>query len=233
MYTGYPGTGVIGRPVIQETEFSQGATIILSVAVPTLGRTFVSNFKHENLSALTMLPGQLAQGGFTVSVFSANELRLSSPSDGLISGRYLYDITATDSVGNVFVSSLKEFKLLGSVIANGSVLPVVNSTQQLIDLSIAAHNVNLSAHPSLTGGSSGGSSGGAQFDLAFSQANLTSGDLLPVIHTLPSLPSAVTVYDETGNKVALGWKTLSDTAFEIDFSDFVPIVGTWRLSATN
>ena len=229
MYTSYSGTGLIGRPIIQETEFSQGATITLTIATNTVDKVFVSNFQHEDYDRLA-LQGQLAQGSFSTVALGPSSLRLVSQSTGLIAGRYLYDVSATSSDGTVSVSSMKEFKLLSSVTASlgGSVQPVLG-VQQLIDATVASHNSSLSAHPSLTGGSGGG----AQFDLEFSQTSLTSGDMLPVLHTLSSAPSAVAVYDESGNKVSLGWKTLNSSAFEIDFADFVPIAGIWQLSATN
>ena len=229
MYTGYRGTGTVGRPVIQETEFSQGATITLTIATDTVDKVFVSNFQHEDYDHLT-LQGQIAQGSFSTVALGPSFLKLVSQSTGLIAGRYLYDVSATSLDGTVSVSSMKEFKLLSSVTASlgGSVQPVLG-IQQLINASVALHNVSLSAHPSLASGSGDG----AQFDLEFSQTSLTSGDMLPVLHTLPSAPSAVAVYDESGNRVAIGWKTLSSTAFEIDFADFVPIAGTWLLSATN
>ena len=230
MYSSYQGTGLIGYPVIQEAEFSQGATITLTMVTDTVNKIFVSNFQHENYNNLVLSQDQIAQGSFSAVALGPSSLKLASQSTGLIAGRYLYDVSATSPDGTVSVSSLKEFKLLSSITASlsGQVQPV-QGVQQLIDISLAAHNASLSAHPSL----SGGSGGGAQFDLEFSQASLTSGDMLPVLHTLPSAPSAVTVYDELGNRVSLGWKILSSSTFEIDFADFVPIAGLWQLSATN
>jgi hypothetical protein len=236
MYSSYQGTARIGLPLIQETEFSQGETIslIVQVAGTTGGKTYLSNFQHENFGNLA--PEAIGQGSFTVLVLDGSTIQLTSHSLGLATGRYIYDILATDLSGNSSVSSLKEFKVAQSVTnslsSGGSVAPTVNSTQQLIDSRIAEHNANLSAHPSLSGGSGGGG-GGAQFDLTFTQATLTSGDLLPVQHTLPSAPSAVSVYDSYGAAVALGHRVLSSTTFEIDLADFVPLSGTWSLSATN
>ena len=142
MYVGYSGTGTVGSPVIQEIEFSQGETITLALAVDTAGKTFVSDFRHEGHGS--DFGNLLSEGSFTVETLGPSKIQLSSPSAGLAAGRYLYDVVSANSLGEISVSGLKEFKLLSSesVTGSGSVLPIVNGTQQLINASIAAYSAS-------------------------------------------------------------------------------------------
>lgn len=233
------GTAVIGLPVRQEVEVSQGSDLSIDVSVPigTAGTSFVSNFRHERFgtSALPILTaGQVAQGSFSVNVTSNNTVQLRSGTSLLLPGRYLYDISATSSYGTS-VSSLREFRVLGSVTGGvgSAITPPVNSVQQLIDASVARaiteHNTNLSAHPGITIGSGGS----AQFDVTFTDAQLTVSGVFVTPNLLPTLPSSITVYNNVGVTVIPASVSSTLASIVIDLADFAPLLGIWSLSVTN
>ena len=94
-------------------------------------------------------------------------------------------------------------------------------------LAIANHNSNPAAHPGLQSGSGTISN----YERTFVQSSLTIANLLVVIHNLHTIPSGVSIFDADGNQIIPDKITiLSVDSIAIDFSSFVPIVGTWQLS---
>ena len=79
----------------------------------------------------------------------------------------------------------------------------------------------------------GPSSSGALADISFVQSDLTAAGILSVVHGLSTNPSAVAVFDETGEQVTPnGWRIISASTIEVDVSSFTPIPGTWKISIT-
>lgn len=227
------GTAVIGMPLRQELEVQSGQDLVIDVAVPggTLGKTFVSNFRHVLVGTAAEpppQPGVVLQGSFLAVVLNNATLQLSTPTATLLPGRYLYDIAAT-SVGGTFVSTLREFRILGSLSGPGagSVLPPVDSVSELISSAIQAHNNSLTAHPGLSSGSA------SQFELEFSDSSLSSAGYLVLANPLPTIPSSVTVYDEAGETVLPGSVLASLSSISVELEDFRPLAGTWRLALSN
>lgn len=229
-----PGTAVIGRPIRDESEIALGSNLSIRVAAPggTAGKTYVSNFRHETYVSPTdptPPPGLFLIGSFSITTTPA-EVVLETSTDLLAPGRFVYDIVSTEpnpvsgQPSIVSTSSLREFIVNGSITSAGTGTAPLPPDGGLAGL-IATHNSDPDAHGGLSGG------GVAEYEITFTDADLSSGDILVKLHGLPSRPSGVLVYDADDATVDPSWVRVSQSAIEIDFSDFRPLAGTWRLSA--
>ncbi len=125
--------------------------------------------------------------------------------------------------------ALEDLRALGSP-------PVVASPSMsaLIDSRIAAHNADTGAHPGLGGGGPGGGTAGGSYEATFTQSDLSIVHLLPISHGLPTNPSAVTIYDDSGGVVEPDfWRSVAASQIEVGLESFAPIVGLWRISVVN
>jgi len=211
----------IGTPLRQEQEFQYGETIVLTVKIPggTVGRTFVSNFRHELAGKSNQPVGQV-QGSFAITVLDRESIQLSTVTDGLALGRYHYDISFTD--GSIrSTSSVREFLLLSSLSsspwqADGSptVLPPVSTYPELIE----QHNDDLNAHNGLL--------------LRSQQFTVANEDLLGsyavLTHDLNTVSLSVTVSDSQGGLV-LPWHAPNAGTVQIDFSGLTPLQDLYRV----
>jgi hypothetical protein len=76
-----------------------------------------------------------------------------------------------------------------------------------------------------------GPGGATGYELTFTQSELSIAGLLPVVHGLASSPSAIAVYDQSGEALEPdGWRVLNGTTIELSLFSFIPISGVWRLS---
>ncbi|MBL1176877.1 hypothetical protein [Pantanalinema sp. GBBB05] len=75
------------------------------------------------------------------------------------------------------------------------------------------------------------SSGSSSYDSSFTQADLSIANILPVTHGLNTYPSAVTIWNASGESILPDrLEVLTDNAVAIDLSSFAPLAGTWRVS---
>jgi hypothetical protein len=114
--------------------------------------------------------------------------------------------------------------------------PVVASPSMsaLIDSRIAAHNADTGAHPGLGGGGPGGGTAGSSYETTFAQTDLSIVSLLPIAHGLPTSPSAIAIYDDSGGVVEPDfWRSVAANQIEVSLESFAPIIGLWRISVVN
>lgn len=78
---------------------------------------------------------------------------------------------------------------------------------------------------------SSNTSGSSSYDRSFTQADLSIANILPVTHGLNTYPSAVAIWNASGESILPDrLEVLTDNAVAIDLSSFAPLAGTWRVS---
>jgi hypothetical protein len=228
MPTTYEETYTIGQLARKEIEVVAGSTLEIEISVPggTVGKTFTSQFQHQTYVSPTEpapVVGVNLAGAFTVTVLNDKQIRLSTPTDTLLNGRYLYDVVSTGA-GRSSVSSVREFRILIPVTLASPGAPVLPPSQGAAAL-IEAHNDDVNAHNGLLGG------GGASYSVLFTNSDLDLDGLLTRGHGLPTKPDSVLIYAEDGQLVSPASVYTTSSVVTVDLYDFRPLLGIWQLTA--
>jgi len=71
------------------------------------------------------------------------------------------------------------------------------------------------------------------YQATFTQADITVANIYPLIHGLDGYPSGITVWDSFGQVMGPdNIENVSINTASVYLTSFVPIVGTWTVSAT-
>lgn len=213
------GTSTIGSLYKDEVECRTGETLTIQVDVPqgTAGLSFVSNFRHELLHQglpIDLDPGVFAEGSFAVSIANAKAITLTTPTDWLLPGRYVFDIAAVGS-SETKISRLRSFVLSGALSTGpGSVLPPQETTAGLVKdvVDSTVDDLQLLSKGKYT----------------VSQASLIGGYATITLSSNTSDVVDVAVYDSFG-KLDLPWQQLSSTVLTIDFANLVPLTENYTV----
>jgi hypothetical protein len=225
--TTYEETYTVGQLVRKEVEVVAGSTLEITVNVPggTVDKTFTSQFQHQTYVSPTdpaPVVGVDLAGAFTVTILNDKQIRLSTPTDTLLNGRYLYDVVSTGA-GRSSVSSVREFRVLVPVTLATPGAPILPPSQGTAAL-IQAHNDNVNAHNGLLGG-------GASYSVLFTDSDLDLNGLLTRGHSLPTKPDSVLIYAEDGQMVSPASVYATSSIVAVDLYDFRPLSGVWQLTA--
>lgn len=223
----YEETYTIGQLGRKETEVVAGSTLEIVIEPPggTVGKTFTSQFQHVTYVSPTVpapTPGVVLAGSFTVTVLNSSQILLSTPTDSLLNGRYLYDVVSTGG-GRSSVSSVREFKVLIPVTLASTGSPVLPPGQGAATL-VNAHNNDPGAHNGLL-------SGGATYSVTFTDSDLDSNGLLTRNHGLSTRPDNVLILADDGQLVSPASVYSTSSIVTVDLYDFRPLTGVWQMTA--
>ena len=151
-----------------------------------------------------------AQGEFTVSLWANEEGAIASVYSCKIEDDDPFEFTIPVGSGDLELSLLRE----SSAIAPGT--PEWTSIINYVDDRIAEVEAAVGIN---------------RFEISFTDANLTSANLLVVPHGLNNYPSILLVLDQNNNEFSLPSNNVSPDLSTIDFSFIRPIAGTWTAIA--